>query len=206
MPENIEATYAKLEHFTSLITSDAMNDARKMQESIKQEREQILTAAEDDALNDTFRYIKSQVQQIRTQSGRDISKRVMENKRALALRRSEMSAQTLDRVKVRLAQYVQAPEYKAQLRQLIARALEAFHADATIYLRAEDMPLAEELSDASPFHVEFQEGEFQLGGIRAACTDRHMQIDESFDTTLEELSDHFAELFGLKMADADKAE
>ncbi|MCL2030432.1 MAG: V-type ATP synthase subunit E family protein [Oscillospiraceae bacterium] len=191
----------KLERFTGAITADAAAEARQIYEAIRQESDHALSVAEDETLSETFRYIKSEAAQIRAAAGQRVSRTAMDNKRALALRRSEMSAEVLALVRERLAVYVCAEAYTEQLRGLAERAVRAFGADTDIYLRAEDMPLAEAIAPKrTPHTVTFREGAFRVGGLRAVCPARRMQIDESFDTTLEELSGRFAELFGPDMA------
>lgn len=191
----------KLERFTAVITADAQAEAREIYAAIQQESDHALSTAEDEALNETFRYIKNEVSQIRSAAGQRVSKTVMDNKRALARRRREMSEETLDLVRQRLAEYVSTDAYKAQLGKLTEQIVQTFRDDMVIYLRAEDMPMASSIAPKRcPHSVTFREGDIRLGGLRAVCPGKHMQIDESFDTTLSELSERFAELFGLEMA------
>ena len=191
----------KLERFTAAITADAMGEARKVYQTIQQQSDHALAIAEEEALVETFRYIKSEVELIRIASGRRVSKMAMDNKRALFLRRSEMCEETLALVRERLAEYTGTEAYTEQLRKLTERAVQTFGADTEIYLRGADMPLAKAIAPKRRAPgVTFRQGEFLLGGLQAVCPGKHMQIDESFDTTLAELSGRFAELFGLEMA------
>ncbi|MDR0248194.1 MAG: hypothetical protein LBI44_00805 [Oscillospiraceae bacterium] len=200
MPEN---TYVKLENFTKAITGDAIDESRKIYEEIRLVSERALAAAEDEALGESFRFVKNEVAKIRTEAGRLVSRKLMENKRRLSLRRGEICAECVLRVRERIAAYVATDEYAERLRELAAKALQVFSCDAVFYLRKEDMRLADKiLPPGCPHKAEFREGDFELGGLRAYCGDKAMQIDESFDTTLEELGEHFAELIGLEIAGA----
>jgi hypothetical protein len=49
--------------------------------------------------------------------------------------------------------------------------------------------------------VTFKEGAFTLGGLIVDCPSRLLRADESYDTALGDLDGHFAELFGISLAD-----
>ena len=50
-------------------------------------------------------------------------------------------------------------------------------------------------------HVTFQAGSFRLGGLIVDCHSKLLRADQSYDTALGDLDGHFAELFGLDLAD-----
>ena len=192
--------YQKLENFTSVITADAVSESMEIYDEIKRESQSILTAAENRCLEEAFLYVKNEASRIRNEAGRTLSRRMMENKRKLYTRRTEMGRSVMETVSGRLREYAKTPEYRAQLRRMLERALDAFSGDTVIFLREEDMPLAPELFDGKrAFDVSFERGGFELGGLMASCPSRHLQIDETFDTAMNEIRDHFAELMGLQM-------
>lgn len=192
----------KLEHFTSTIEADAKSESEKILEEIRREMDSAMVAAEDDILSETFRYIKNEVARERTNAGREVSRRMMENKNALNARREEMSGVIMQKVIARLAEYVKTDEYFQGLADTARLILDAFrHADTILYLRKEDVGLEKKLRDelkGEKFTVET--GAFELGGVMGTCPVTHMQIDESFDTKFSELRGHFAELFGLQLS------
>ena len=74
--------------------------------------------------------------------------------------------------------------------------------DGTIWLRPQDMHYQRELAACLPGrHVTFQPGSFTLGGLIVDCHSRLLRADQSYDTALGDLDGHFAELFGLGLAD-----
>jgi vacuolar-type H+-ATPase subunit E/Vma4 len=194
--------HEKLRHFTSAIESDARGESERILENIRLEMESALAAAEDDILNESFRYIKNEVARARTDSWRRISHRMMENKNALNRRREEMSEIVMGRVTERLSEYVKTEDYVQGLIKSARAILYEFnHCDTVIYLRANDAPLEKQLRLAlKNEHFTVETGEFELGGLMGTCPATHMQIDESFDTKFEELRGHFAELFGLQLS------
>ncbi len=199
MPEN---PYDKLDSFTSVITSDALEESNKIYEEIRRESEQTLTAAEDDALGDMFRYIKTEVSKIRNEAGRRVSHKMMENKRRLYKRRDEMTSEVLGEVTDKIGEYIKTPAYTRQMTSILFRVVDTFDADTVVFLRKEDMYLEPLLAKIDTQHrLEFHQGNFTLGGLQASCPSKKLQIDESFDTTLEDLRGSFAEMFGLELAD-----
>ena len=94
--------------------------------------------------------------------------------------------------------------YGRRLRELMVEASGRLSGaeDMRVYLRPGDMHYAADLSDAVPeVHLSFLEGEFQLGGLIVESPSLGLRCDSSFDSALEALEGHFAELFGLSLAD-----
>lgn len=192
----------KIDRFTSSITADAMNESKRIYEEINKTRDQAVARAEDESLSDSFGFIKSEISKIRAEFGRKKSLQVMENKRALYLRREEMRKAVLDDVVEKLKGYCATEQYEKQLSGQLDRVLELFQADTVVELAVRDMRLAEKLGKNRP-GLTFREGNFQLGGLRAYCSSKRLEVDESFDTTLQELGSRFAELMGLELSDSE---
>ncbi len=192
----------KLAQFTAAIQADAMAESEKILSEVRQEVDTAMSAAEDEVLNETFRYIKNEVAHERTETGRRVSRRMMDNKNALNNRREEMANAVMDKVRARLVSYVQSDAYAVQMTTLAKEIITAFGNKETVfYLRPADKAIADvfkrELKD---YKFQIAEGIFELGGLMASCPETHMQIDESFDTKYSELRGHFSELFGLQLA------
>ncbi|MCL2083919.1 MAG: V-type ATP synthase subunit E [Oscillospiraceae bacterium] len=197
----------KIERFTAAIESDALNESKMILDGVKLEIDAAVSAAEDEALNETFRHIKEQAARIRTQCGGRVSRHMMERKNAINARREEMGAQVMDDVRAKLAEYVKTGEYVARLKRSARDVLDALgNGNMIIYLREADMPLADELkkalgvNEAYGFSVTFKPGDIELGGLAAVCPKTRLRADETLDTKLYELRGHFAELFGLHLS------
>ena len=80
--------------------------------------------------------------------------------------------------------------------------------EVQVFLRAEDLPLAQALqaSCGGARRLTFREGGFQLGGLVAESEQLGLRVDSSFDSAAGELSGHFAELFGISLSDDDSPE
>ena len=129
---------------------------------------------------------------------------MMADKRIIATRREEIGHEVFDAVREKLLAFTKTEDYLPHLKQLY---IEAFAAlgnpyDGLIWLRPEDMQYQRELAGCLPGrHVTFQAGSFQLGGLIVDCHSKLLRADQSYDTALGDLDGHFAELFGLDLAD-----
>lgn len=183
----------KLEQFTNAITSEANAESRAILEEISREWENTLSGAEDEALNDAYRYIRDEVARIRTESGRRVSRKTMECKRALFARREEHARKVLDDVLQNIRAYEETDAYVDQLASAMNRALDLFSGcEAVVSLRAEDMKLVPALRAAAGRRpVAFEQGRFHLGGLIVECKEKQRQINETFDANLDEWKTRF---------------
>lgn len=194
----------KLDRFTAAILAEATAETERTLDGLKKKRAAALDQAEDRILLEAFHYIKSEVAAIKAEAGRSVSRHMLDNKRALYLRREEISQEVFSLVRGRLEEYTAAPAYAGRLAGLYAQALDTLKGadDVRVYLRPADLPLAEELRRAVPgANAAFEAGEFTLGGLVAESASLGLRVDATFDDAMEELSGHFAELFGLSLSD-----
>ena len=96
----------KLRRFTGAIETDAQTESDMLLADARREVQKALSAAEDDVLNETYRFIKDEVARERAAMGRDVSRRMMENKNKLNARREEMGGVIMRRVVERFEAYV----------------------------------------------------------------------------------------------------
>ncbi len=193
----------KLNNFTRNILNDAKTECDAIFAEIEKERKQSLSAAEDEVLSETYQFIKSEVSRLKTQSGRAVSKKVLDNKRVLCARREEIAERVISGVKARLAEFVKTDEYIRHLIGLLQHAEKQFDCgDTTVFLAAADMHLVPALKQAlTRTNVSFCETDsIKLGGLIAECPSKQLRADETFDSDLIELQGHFSELLGLGIA------
>ena len=169
----------KLDYFTAVIAADAKAECDLLLEEIRREKESTLTAAEDETLNEAFQYIKSEIARIQVESGRAISKKIMENKRVLFHMRETMLTELLEDAQVKLRDFAQTPAYGQLLIDELSRALPAFaDAPAVIHLRPADSHLIPALREAlATFKPTFAEASFQWGGFLLSCPEKARQLE-----------------------------
>lgn len=193
----------KIDRFAAAIVAEATADTDRALAELSQRRTAAYSAAEDRILGDVYRFIHAEVARIKTEAGRQISRHMLENKRTLYLRREEISAEVFGGVRNRLATYTASPDYPQRMATLYADALVVLAGadEVRLFLRPADAALAAALTASQPqMKVQILEGDFLLGGLIADAPALGRRVDATFDSSIEELSGHFAELFGLSLS------
>ena len=198
----------KLLHFTDAVMKNAARESDELRRQLAQARTKALEQAREEAQEAARTYYDRQAARIRAEAGREVSKYLMEGKRKIYLRRKEIGEEVFEKVRERIAQYTASPDYPKHLEELLAAAMKQLPGATrvSLRLRKEDLPLGPKLAASiAPVQAEYEEGSFSLGGLALRCPELGLRVDCSFDNQLEELSSHFAESFGLSVADADEA-
>lgn len=193
----------KLDRFTSAILAEATADTERNLAELAAKRTAAYSTAEDQVLGEAYRYIHSEVERIKTEAGREVSRHMLDDKRALYLRREAMAAEVFGEVRGRLEAYTASPAYAKRMEAIYADALTALGgaSEVRLFLRGSDMALSAALSASQPkVKAEFLEGSFTLGGLIADAPALGKRVDATFDSTMEDLAGHFAELFGLSLS------
>ncbi|WP_297209728.1 V-type ATP synthase subunit E [uncultured Flavonifractor sp.] len=194
----------KLDRFTAKILAEASAESQRAMDQVQQQRDAALRKAESQMLREAYQHIHSEVARVKAEAGRSVSRRMLENQRALHLRREEMAQETFARVRARLTAFTRTPAYGARLEELLREALKQLPGadDMQVCLREEDQEWIPRLTQAAEGRkLSFQRGEFRLGGLVALSPGLGLRVDNSFDSAAEELAGHFAELFGLSLSD-----
>lgn len=194
----------KLDRFTAKILAEAAAESRRAMEEVQRRREQRIQEAEDEVLKEAYDYIHTEVSRIQAEAGRGVSRHMLDNKRTLSLRRKEMAQEVFALVRAKIAAFTRTAAYTRRMAALMTEAAGylAGAKEVLVTLREEDMGLRQLLTDSVPLmHLTFQPGDFRMGGLVAESPDLGLRVDASFDSAAEELSGHFAELFGLSLSD-----
>lgn len=192
------------DRFTQIVFDDASDERSRILEEVNARRDQALQEAEDAERAKMRQAIQDESVRVEAESGREISRHMLESKRRIATRREAMADEVFGAVREKLMAYHSTPDYRENLKKLYCKAFETLGNpyDAVIYLRKEDLDMDSELARLLPGrHVEFQEGSFALGGLIMDCQSKMQRVDLTYDTALSELDGHFAELFGLRLSD-----
>ena len=194
----------KLDRFTAKILAEAAAESRRAMEEVQRRREQRIQEAEDEVLKEAYDYIHTEVSRIQAEAGRGVSRHMLDNKRTLSLRRKEMAQEAFALVRAKIAAFTRTEAYTGRMAALMTEAAGYLDGakEVLVTLREEDMGLRQLLTDSVPLmHLTFQPGDFRMGGLVAESPDLGLRVDASFDSAAEELSGHFAELFGLSLSD-----
>ncbi len=192
----------KIDRFAAAIVAEATADTERTLSQLSERRASAYTAAEEQVLGDVYRYIHGEVARLKTEAGRQVSRHMLENKRTLYLRREAIAGQVCGEVRTRLTDYTATPAYAHRMAALYADALAGLSgaAEVRLFLRPADAGLAVALTAVKPeVKVQVLEGDFLLGGLIADAPALGKRVDATFDSAMDELSGHFAELFGLSL-------
>jgi len=191
-------TDERLAFFTSAISADADGQAKRIMAEVQAESEQQMSAAEDQFLNETYRFIKNEVSRIRTDMRRTVSHKMLESKREIYAEQHQMFENIRQELDQKIAKYTQTSAYIDRLIASLKALRAAFGSDQIeVYLRPADKDKAKQLQTAlNDKGLTFREGSFKLGGLLCQCPAKHWQIDDTFDTRYKELNKQFSLLLG----------
>lgn len=126
-----------------------------------------------------------------------------EDRRSLLAYREACSREVTEEVVSRVQAFTASAEYPAHLAVLAARGIRALGGNegcVRVYIRREDMPLADGLrAGLLPASVTTEEGDFALGGVIVELPERGLRADLTFETALREAQDSFGEIFGMEI-------
>ena len=194
----------KLEKFKHIVLADAARERDEILLQVSSERQTRLSEAEARIKQDTDAMVQTRASAITAEIGREISRKLLADKRIIATRREEIAREVFAAVREKILAFTETEAYLPHLKKLYVEAFEALGNpyDGVIWLRPQDMGFSKALAAELPGRfVSFQEGSFQLGGLIVDCHSKLLRADQTYDTALGDLDGHFAELFGLSLAD-----
>lgn len=194
----------KMERFQQIVLDDALEERAAILREVSRQRSIRLQEAEKELRQRISAETQQRANAITAETGREISRQMMEHKRIVATRREEIGHEVFAAVREKIAAFTKTADYLPHLKKLYVEAFSALGNpyDGVIHLRKEDMDFQRELAACLPGrHVTFQEGSFTLGGLIVDCHSKLLRADQSYDTALSDLDGHFAELFGIGLAD-----
>ena len=200
MPEQTQ----KLIHFTNAVVQEATAETERALRALEEKKAAALATAEDELKLDAIRHVKEEAVRIRAEAGREVSRHLMDCKREIYLRRSQIADEVFQQVRLRIREFAATDAYPAQLVKRLTEAVGQFGlvSEVIVTLCPEDMKYADSLADAvKPVNTRFQSGDLALGGLVVDCPEIGQCMDGSYDTAVGELSGHFAEMFGLSLSD-----
>lgn len=196
----------KLQHFTDNVLREASRESQALNREMEERRNSTIHGARLAAWQSAKAYYEKEAAAIRTQAGRELSRHMMEGTRQVYRRRSEIAQEVTGKVLERIRTFVTTPEYPECLKATLGRVMGRLEKDGVdeivLRLRRDDLPLGPMLAESvAPVKVTVQESRIKYGGLNVRCPKLGIRVDCSFDAQLEEMSSHFAEMFGLSISD-----
>lgn len=189
-------TEEKLQHFLDFCMEDARSRSGKMLDEYTAALEQTFAEHQEDAKRRAEQQVALESERIEHETNKKLSLEQIGIKRELGHKQEELKDKIFVELKDVLAQYMETPEYTQLLEKQIRHAREFAGKDFfTIYIDPADETRLNQLAFHNSADIRVSEYSF-MGGTRAVIPSRHILIDNSFQTKLEEAKRDFR--FNLK--------
>lgn len=188
-----------LNKFIDAVLKDANEQKERLLKEIEEEKQRELEKAENDILKNIYTHIQSEISEIKHQSGRDLSKKALEIRKELLLKRDALSEKIFAMLKERLNSFIQTEDYKKFLSDGIAKAISlAGDCKVIFYTSARDAELVKALCKDLNCNAETEiDEEIGLGGFILICNEKGIRLNETLDERFKEQIGHFNEISGL---------
>lgn len=186
----------KLSKFIDAINKEAKERREQILRDAKEYSDRELEHAEQEVLTDAYELIQKETALMRNEIGRDLSKKTIDGRKELILKREQMTNQIFERAASGLKEFTQTPEYKGFLLKTAENGAKRLSGEITLYLRAEDMKFESAVSDKISCTVVTAD-DIQIGGLR--LSDGQILIDQTLDSRLEEQREDFIKTSGLSL-------
>ncbi len=194
----------KLQHFMDNVLKEAEEENQALRRQLAKKRAAALHAATLSAGESARAYYEKEAAAIRAEAGRELSRHMQEGKRQVYLRRDQIVREVIEEVRRRLLDFLSSPEYPQCLKSTLHQVMRRLDGvdEIVLRLRRDDLPLGPMLAESvAPVKVKVEESRIRLGGLNVRCPQLGIRVDCSFDAQLEDMSEHFAENFGLSLSD-----
>lgn len=193
-------TEEKLQHFLDTCMEDARTRSNRMLDEYMTALEQTFEEHKADARRHADMLLRQETEKSQREINKKLSFEQIGIKRTLGMKQEELKDKLFVELKDKLASFMETPEYQKLLERQIQAAVEfADGAPIMIYLDPAD---SDKLNRLALHHgaADIQISEYSFsGGCRAVIPSRHILIDNSFRTKLEEARENFH--FDLSLAE-----
>lgn len=184
-------TEEKLQHFLEFCMKDARSRSAKLLDEYSAALEQTFLEHQEDSRRRARQQVALESERIEHETNKKLSLEQIGIKRELGHQQEELKDKIFVELKDELEKYMQRPEYTRLLEDQIRRAKEfAGNDEFTIYIDPADEPKLNRLALHNSADLRVSEYSF-MGGSRAVIPSRHILIDNSFQTKLEEAKHEF---------------
>ena len=184
-------TEEKLQHFEEA----AVERAKAKREAAIAEHQAALEKIEAEHMAETDRraalQIKTETENLNRSINTALSKEQLQIRREISQKNDELKEKLFVEIKTQLEEYMSTPAYVKLLEKQIKDILKVAGGEhVTIYIDPNDQFLLQDLAAATNTAISVSEYSF-MGGTRAVLEERHMLIDNSFETKLTEAKEQF---------------
>lgn len=185
-------TEEKLQHFLDTCMEDARTRSGRMLDDYQNALEQTFEEHKTDARRRADMQLRQETERIEREINKKLSIEQIDLKRTLGHKQEELKDKLFVELRDMLANFMETREYQHLLECQIKKAA-AFAGDdeIIIYLDPADQDKVQRLA-LHHGNAEIRTSEYSFsGGCRAVIPSRHILIDNSFETKLEEAREKF---------------
>lgn len=181
----------KIEHLKNASMEEARASGNRIIQEHSDALEKIFNDHKENAIRQAELTIKTETNNAKQELNKAMAKSQLDLKRQQGKCHTQLKNKLFNRVLELVEEYMKTPAYDELLVKHINNALAfAQGADMTIYLNPSDAERKEVLEQRTNTPLTISKEDF-LGGIRAVIHDRHILIDNSFSSSLQEEYDTF---------------
>ncbi|HCC35504.1 MAG TPA: hypothetical protein DEQ02_07685, partial [Ruminococcaceae bacterium] len=149
MSEVLVMAQDKIGKFVEAINKEAEKRKAQIEDETELFIKQEIDKAENEALQESYELIQQKIASLKQDIGRDLSRRELESRRQIFLRREEIEDEVFDEAKRRLSEFTKTGEYPALLRRSADRLAQRIREETIyIFLRPDDMQFGELIKEA----------------------------------------------------------
>ena len=179
-------TEEKLKHFQDICMTDARERSAKALDEYMSALEKTYEEHTADAERRADMEVEAETEKLKREINKKLSIGQLDLRREASRRQEGLKDKLFVELKDRLANFMETREYQALLEHQVKAAKEfAGEEHIIIYMDPSDQDKAQRIAMHHNAEIKISEYSFN-GGIRAVIPDKHILIDNSFQTKLEE--------------------
>lgn len=180
------------------IEKESQREVSKILEEVKAMENDALTSMQSEAKKDADLRLKQELDEMQSQASSEISESHSERTKKLIEKRDEYVKDIFAKAKEQLVAFASSEDYKnfmiAKAKEASKEALE----DSVLYVRKEDLGLAEDLKKAYGHKIDVEESkEVVIGGFIIENKTSALVLNETLEFALENQKDWFNKNSGL---------
>ncbi len=184
-------TEEKLQHFLEFCMEDARSRSAKMLDEYTAALEQTFSEHQEDAKRRARQQVASESEQIEREINKRLSLEQIGTKREFGKKQDELKEKLFQELQEMVNHFRNTPQYTELIEKEIREAKELAGKEfITIYIDPTDEEKIRSLSLPESADIRVSEYSF-MGGTRAVIPNRHILIDNSFQTKLAEAKRDF---------------
>ncbi len=184
-------TEEKLQHFLEFCMEDARSRSAKMLDEYTAALEQTFSEHQEDAKRRAKQQVASESEQIEREINKQLSLEQIGTKREFGKKQDELKEKLFQELQEMVNHFRNTPQYTELIEKEIREAKELAGKEfITIYIDPADEEKIRSLSLPESADIRVSEYSF-MGGTRAVIPNRHILIDNSFQTKLAEAKRDF---------------